>query len=252
MIVPTHATARCLSALLLGSMLLPAATAQDDPIKAALETAKERYDGEVTRYRVAIKEWLDKQEESARASGNRKGVDQAKADRKEYEDRGRVPLNLPAATKKKYESARSAMEVALVGAVKSYTKAKQDAEASAVSRELDAFRKKVKDEVNAELVQVFESAPAKYLMSRKFEFGTAEKTYSIFTFKAKGEIAGSKHPNESSWTVENNLLVLKDPKGTASTIFTTVVALDGRITLKGRFLLSKQGVIHELREVAKP
>jgi hypothetical protein len=77
----------------------------------------------------------------ARASGNKKLLDQVKADRKAYEEKDEVPKGVPAAKRQKLAASRMALEAAYAAAIRDYTKAKKDDEAAAVEKELDEFKK---------------------------------------------------------------------------------------------------------------
>jgi len=47
------------------------------------------------KYRKAVVEYFSKREDDARADGNKKAVDQIKADRKEFEAKGELPKMIP-------------------------------------------------------------------------------------------------------------------------------------------------------------
>jgi hypothetical protein len=59
-----------------------------DPVKEKLFAAKVAYDGEMREYRKAAGEWFDKREDAARQDGNKKLVDEIKAERKAFDEDG--------------------------------------------------------------------------------------------------------------------------------------------------------------------
>jgi hypothetical protein len=113
------------------------AAADDDPVKKKLEVAKETYGVEMGKFRQAAEEWFDKREEVARKAGNKKVVDQVKAERQAFRDKGELPKAASADLKQKPATARKALEAAYKVAVKEYTKASKDAEAAAAEKELE-------------------------------------------------------------------------------------------------------------------
>jgi hypothetical protein len=166
--------------------LQKAATEHLGKREAALgNDAKEKaYQADMAKFRQAVKVYLDKREDFARQNGNKKLVDEIKADRKAFEDRGELPKTMPAALKrtqmdldaaakaglerrmlleqikaqqdalaatgelpaklppdleKMRSAARAKMEDAFNLAVKEYTAAKKDDEATAVAKELKDF-----------------------------------------------------------------------------------------------------------------
>jgi len=130
-----------------------AAGADDkDPVKEKLFAAKVAYDKEMAAYRAAVGEWLDKREEAARKAGDKKLVDQVKAERKAFDEDGELPKGAPAALKLRPAAARKALEGGYAEAVKAYTKAKKDDEAAAVEKELESFRKESENRFRAALV----------------------------------------------------------------------------------------------------
>lgn len=120
------------------------AAGDDDPIRAKLLTAKNAYDAEVRAARKQTEDWFDKREEAARKAGDKKLVDQIKAERTEYEDDGELPKNAPAAIRTRQDKALKALEATYAQAVKDYTKAKKDTEAAAVEAELKNVQARLK------------------------------------------------------------------------------------------------------------
>jgi hypothetical protein len=111
-----------------------------DPVKEKLFAAKVAYDGEMRQYRTQAGDWFDKREETARKDGNKKLVDQIKAERKAFDEDGELPKGAPADIQQKPALAKKALEAAYAEAVKDYTKAKKDVEAAAVEEAWKAFK----------------------------------------------------------------------------------------------------------------
>lgn len=113
----------------------------DDPIKEKLKEAKATF--------AANKEkslsYFDEREQQARAKGNKKLVDQIKADRKAFQESCELPKGAPAKLKKRLDDDRRTLEAAYQTAIKEYTKVNKDAEAAAVEKELASFVKPVRD-----------------------------------------------------------------------------------------------------------
>jgi len=119
----------------------PEFAADDDPIKARFDQAKAAYKVVREQYREAVKNYFDKREEAARKEGNKKLLDQIKAERTAFQDKGDLPRAAPGELKRKLVPARSSMELAYAAAVREYTKAKKDDEAAAVEKEFQQFKK---------------------------------------------------------------------------------------------------------------
>src|SRR5262245_30641723 len=66
-------------------------------VKQKLFEAKKEYDGEVQKFRNAVADALDKREEAARKAGNKKALDEAKAERERFEKSGALPADPPKA-----------------------------------------------------------------------------------------------------------------------------------------------------------
>jgi hypothetical protein len=115
--------------------------ADDDPVKAKLDAAREVYKAELERYRNDVGKWFDKREDDARKPGDKKMVDQIKAERAAFAQNGELPAQAPAALKGTPKAARAKLEAAYEAAVKEYTKVRKDDLAAAVEREFDGFRK---------------------------------------------------------------------------------------------------------------
>src|SRR6266545_6647356 len=101
---------RCTIVALLLSVACAAADDGKDPVKEKLFAAKVAYDKEMAAYRAAVGEWLDKREEAARKAGDKKLVDQVKAERKAFDEDGELPKGAPTALKLRPAAARKALE----------------------------------------------------------------------------------------------------------------------------------------------
>jgi len=124
-----------------------AALAADDKdsVKDKLFAAKVAYDKEMSTFRKAANEWLDKREDAARKAGDKKALDQLKEDRTAFDEQGVLPKTAPAAVQKQAAAARKTLETAYAEAVKAYTKAKMDDLAAAVEKDLESFRKTARE-----------------------------------------------------------------------------------------------------------
>lgn len=112
-----------------------------DRVREKLLAARKAYDDELKQFRLEVVAWLDKREEMARKDGDKKLVDQVKAERRAFSESEELPKMLPAAIAQKPARARKALEAAHELAVKHLTMVKQDEEAVVVEKALLAFRK---------------------------------------------------------------------------------------------------------------
>src|SRR4051794_31588966 len=112
-----------------------------DPVRDRLVTARTNYDNEMKQVHKQAEDWLDQRENAARKAGDKKVLDQVKDERKGYEESGELPRTAPATLRLRHERARKAMDAAYAEAVKEYTKAKKDEEATAVEEAWKAFGK---------------------------------------------------------------------------------------------------------------
>lgn len=115
--------------------------ADDDPVRIKLDKAKVIFAADMDKYRAAVGASFDKREEGARKKGDKKLVDQIKAERHAFEEKGKLPNAAPAAVKSQLTSARSSLEAAYKSAIREYTKAKRDDEAAVVEQEFEEFNK---------------------------------------------------------------------------------------------------------------
>lgn len=113
----------------------------DDAIGKKLGDAKAAYQAALEKSENAIGAWFDKREKAARKDGSKKLVDQIKAERAKYEETRELPKTAPAELSRSFVDARTAMEAAFLAAVKEYTMAKLDDQASVVEKQLETFKK---------------------------------------------------------------------------------------------------------------
>lgn len=120
-------------------LCVPAASA-DDPIKKRLDAAKETYAKEADTFRAAVAKLLEDRLKAARDKGDKKAVDQVKAEQRAFEEKGELPKATPVALKTRLAKARETLETAFATAVKDYTKAAKDDEAAAAEKHLEDFK----------------------------------------------------------------------------------------------------------------
>ncbi len=124
--------------LLAGGTLL---TADLDPISVKLDVAKKAYITELDQIKKVLIDTLVKKEELARKDGNKKQVDQLVSERVAFETDGTLPSVAPT---KVYvgqvAAARKRLMSSYTEAIKDYVRVKQDHEAAAVEKELEAFK----------------------------------------------------------------------------------------------------------------
>jgi hypothetical protein len=120
---------------------LPAEQNAADPVRDRLVTAKEKFNGDMIRYQLAVKDYFNKREDQARKVGNKKVLDQVLKEREAFDKSGELPAALPAAIGAKARAARKAMAAAYAEAIKEYLKAKQDNLAAAVESDFEKFQK---------------------------------------------------------------------------------------------------------------
>lgn len=105
-----------------------------------LDKAKEDYANAGEELRRAVKKHLDDREAKARKVGSKKQLDEIKADRQAYEQLGVIPKGVPKKPSQQVETARSTLMKDYETAIKEYTKARRDDEASAAERELEDLK----------------------------------------------------------------------------------------------------------------
>jgi len=191
--------------------------ADDDPIREKLDQARTAYDSEIEKYRAAVTAFMDAREEAARRDPNKRLVDQIKAERQAFGEKGEVPKTLPSATKSELVTARITLESAYKTAVKEYTRTKQDEKASVVEKELADFSK-----VEAVVVEV---PPGPFQAKSVWVSDNPTRTFTVL--ERKGDafratcLIEDKHEFEVAGTVRDGKVVwfLKDVhiiRGTAA------------------------------------
>jgi len=92
---------------------------------------------------ASIVDWFDKRQAVARKEGNRKILDQARAERDAFEKSAILPATLPVPIRQKLAFAQNAIDSAYDAACRAYTKAGKDDEAARVQSDWDEFRRSV-------------------------------------------------------------------------------------------------------------
>lgn len=123
-------------------VLCSARADQAEEAKEKLYQAKKAFDAEMLKFKKEVTDHLDKREDEARKSSNKKLVDQVKADREAFNKEGTLPATLPAALKDQIVAARTNLDLAYTAAIKTHVRLKEDAAAAAeaVEREQQEFR----------------------------------------------------------------------------------------------------------------
>jgi hypothetical protein len=106
-----------------------------DTVKEKLFQTKKDYDAEVQKFKKAVSEMLDKREEDARKAGNKKLLDQVKAEREAFDKSGESPPTIPNTIREPLTAARTKVDKAYAAAIKEYVRLKQDDAASATEKE---------------------------------------------------------------------------------------------------------------------
>jgi hypothetical protein len=120
--------------------------AEDDPVKEKLEKKKADYEVDIEKYHRAVTEYFDRRETAARNAGNKKLVDQIKAERQTFTDDGELPKAAPAALRQGRAAVRAKLAAAYEVAVKEYTRAKKDDAAAEAEGELRLFKASKSDD----------------------------------------------------------------------------------------------------------
>jgi hypothetical protein len=72
-----------------------AAGADPDPVRERLERARANYEASEARFRKNVVDALNRKAEAARRDGNKKLLDQARAEQEAFDARGQVPKVVP-------------------------------------------------------------------------------------------------------------------------------------------------------------
>lgn len=119
---------------------------ESDPTQDKLDKARAAYEAEVARLRKGVLDALQKREDAGRKAGDKKVVDQVKAERQAFEEKGELPKSVATvAYQNGLKQARAALEVAYKQAIKDYLQAKMDTKADFVAQQL----KELQDEAGA-------------------------------------------------------------------------------------------------------
>lgn len=147
-----------------------------DPIKENLFEAKVAYDKQMRQFRKQAAEWFDKREETARKAGDKKTLDQIKAERAAFDEYGGLPRIAPTALQEQPAHAKKTLEAAYADAVKAYTKVRKDDEAAAVEKEWNSFRARTELQAVNERVQRAKDAYEKTIAEvEKFVLAALDK-----------------------------------------------------------------------------
>lgn len=120
-----------------------AALAQEkDPVQERLAAAKSAYEGLREHHYKSVDEWFDKRETEARKAGDKKLVDQIKAERKAFDETGELPKSAPGLLSQGPAQMKKALEAAYATAYQAYTKANRGDEAALVAEEWHEFHTK--------------------------------------------------------------------------------------------------------------
>jgi hypothetical protein len=120
--------------------LCPARSDDADAVKERLFQAKKEYDAEVQKFKKAVTETLDKREDDARKKGDKKLVDQIKAERDAFEKTGEAPQMVPSSIREPLSAARTKLDKAYSAAIKDYLRIKMDDAAGATEKEQGEFK----------------------------------------------------------------------------------------------------------------
>lgn len=126
--------------LVLAIGLCPARADDVAAVGEKLNQAKKEYDGELRKFRKGVTDLLDKREEAARNTGDRKLVDQIKAERKAFEQSSEIPPRFPATPLDEIRLARTKLDKAYTATVKDYLRLKDDKAAAATEEEQSKFQ----------------------------------------------------------------------------------------------------------------
>ena len=133
---------RFLFALLIGVLMVAICPARADDVdmaKGKLFQAKKAYDDEMQKFKKTIADLLDKREDTARNAGNKKVVDQIKAEREAFEKTGELPSVVTSAIREPVVLARTKLDKAYTVAIKEFVRLKTDDVAEATEKEQQDF-----------------------------------------------------------------------------------------------------------------
>jgi hypothetical protein len=134
---------RFLYALLTGSLafgLCPARADDVEMLKEKLFQAKKDYDSHLQKFKKAVADLLDKREADARKAGNKKLLDQIKAEREAFKKTGEPPLTIPNAILNPLTAAMTKVDKAYSAAIKEYVRLKMDDAANTAEKGQEEFK----------------------------------------------------------------------------------------------------------------
>jgi hypothetical protein len=196
-------------ALLSAAVLTPALRSADDSIGAKLERARAAYRREIAKNFADVAASFDRREETARKYGNKKLLDEIKAERQAFDLQGKLPPSVSAALKTRIAGTCSTMHAAYQTAIREYIRAKQDEAAAAVEKELQYFLAAnplgpaLGNAGGAKLVAIWEMQIPPGSSPRQM----TKKLYS------NGRSGGPE--SNSTWTIQHGKLIIVEPSPTA-------------------------------------
>jgi hypothetical protein len=125
---------------LCGIGLCPARADNVEVAKEKLFQAKKDYDAQLQKYKKAVTDLLDKKEVNARKKGDKKLLDQIKAERVAFEKTGESPAAIPNAIRNPLTEARKKVDKAYTAAIKECVRLKMDDAANTVEKEQGEFK----------------------------------------------------------------------------------------------------------------
>ena len=132
-----HASAALLFSMCVGLV----AHADTDTIKAKLDVAEKAHASELKRAHQALLDSFDEREKAARTKGNKKLLDQIKAERAAFAESEECPPSALLKFEPRLSGANGRMVAAYKAAIREYTKAKKDDKASATEISLESFQR---------------------------------------------------------------------------------------------------------------
>jgi hypothetical protein len=115
---------------------------EPDPVKAKLEQAKMTYNTELEDFQKSVRDHLDAREAAARKVGSKIQVDEIKLDRKQFDEKERLPKSTPTAVRKKGVAALAKIGAAYELAIKEYTMMKMDDAATTITKDYERFKRR--------------------------------------------------------------------------------------------------------------
>ena len=147
------------------------------------------YTADLEKYRKAVADYLDKREDMARQQGDKKTVDQVKADRKAFEEKGDLPFSAPLAVKQLQVVARKAKLVVdaqqtIIAQVEA--ERREFKESNVLPASVPPTIKQMPRAAAAKLESAFAQAIKEYTKTKKDDEATAvEKELDMFQEKLK-------------------------------------------------------------------